>query len=291
MNNQLWFVRALLTIALFTELSNATCTSSVAITTCSWDSLKEHKPLRLDNYKQYLSISKGNLELIPSDSFKFLPQLAILQVKYNKVRKLDDDSFKGLNALQELNLYDNRLTLISSKVFKTLPLLEKLDLGMNKISNIEDGAFDSLSKLKHLNLGFNNLKVIPKTINSLINLQILNLNNNQISSLKANTFTSLKKLETLQLNDNNIQSIERNFFKHFNSLSKLDLSSNYLANLDVEDLKEGAVKLSAIKLSINSFKCDVLSQIVSKFKRYNIEVTRGVSKSKNNIEGITCIAK
>lgn len=275
-------------LACFFKYTHQACSSTVAITTCTWDTIKPNKPLHINDYRTYLSFSRGNLDAVPSSTFKYLPQVTTLQLSYNKIKNLEEDAFLGLQDLKELNLYDNQLKVIEKDIFKYCPKLEKLDLGMNKISNIHEKAFENLARLRQLNLAFNSLKAVPVAINHAPKLEIFSLSNNAIDILKSNVFSDLNKLQQLFVNDNKIATIEKHAFAGLVSLKQLDLGANYLTELDVEDLVNDAAALKSVRLSINDFKCSKLTDIVNQFKRYRIEVPQGGSRSSNTVNGIGC---
>jgi len=268
--------------------SHQSCSSTVAITTCTWDTLKVARPLQVTDYQPYLSFTKGNLEHIPDGAFRLLPLVTVLQLSANKVKTLQEEAFDGLDNLKQLSLYDNRLTTIAQNSLKKCGKLEQLDLGMNKISSVHDKAFEHLNDLEKLNLAFNSLTAVPAAVNSLPNLKILRLDNNAIEFFKAGALSRLNQLKELKINDNKLTRIERDAFKGLISLKKLDLRSNFLVDLSVTDIVEHATDLNEINISINDFTCDKLRKVLADFRKQHVEVARGVSTSSKSVNGITC---
>jgi len=273
----------LLVVVLTATETLQACSSTVALTTCTWDT---NLPLRLNSYKPYLTISRGNLDRIPSRAFTLLPEVTILRLSGNKIKTVEPESFKGLN-LKQLYLNDNQLSQVGRSDFKELDSLEKLDLSLNKITTIDAKAFEKLSHLVELNLAFNSLKKVPTAVNSLVSLKVLRLDNNQIATVSAGDFARLSHLEQLLLNDNKISRIESGGFEGLTSLKQIDLRSNYLTELNVQELKT-VRSLKSINLGINNFKCTTLQTLVDEFKRSNIEVVKGFSRNQNYVNGIRC---
>lgn len=273
----------LLVVVLTITETLQTCSSTVALTTCTWDT---NLPLRLNSYKPYLTIARGNLDRIPSRAFTLLPEVTILRLSGNKIKTVEPESFKGLN-LKQLYLNDNQLSQVGRSDFKELDSLEKLDLSLNKITTIDAKAFEKLSHLVELNLAFNSLKKVPTAVNSLVSLKVLRLDNNQIATVSAGDFVRLSNLEQLLLNDNKISRIESGGFEGLTSLKQIDLRSNYLTELNVQELKT-VRSLKSINLGINNFKCTTLQTLVDEFKRSNIEVVKGFNRNQSYVNGIRC---
>lgn len=86
--------------------------------------------------------------------------------------------------------------------------------------------------MKNLKLSNNILKSIDSSIFSdLLKLQTLDLCENKLTFLLADTFNSLKYLSSLILSGNQIQKIDDNALKGLNQLKFLDLSKNKLTKI------------------------------------------------------------
>ncbi|XP_052198701.1 receptor-like protein 56 isoform X5 [Diospyros lotus] len=206
----------------------------------------------------------------------------------------------GIPSLKSLNLGENRLgssvDLTSFEKFSTLTNLEVLDLSFTWINNFEILEFiGGISSLKSLNLGGNSLGSSVnltsfKKFSMLTNLEILDLNDNNmsnskmlefiggISSLKSlnlgmnylgslvdltswNQQSKLKNLEVLDLSYNFITNILWSSFKEFSSLKILDLSWNYMnESISIQDL-ENVSHLEELYLDSATLPNDFLSNI------------------------------
>ncbi len=101
-----------------------------------------------------------------------------------------------------------------------------------KLPKIQYGyKFGPYASLDLSGMHINNLEglsQIPKI--EIVNL--LDLEDNQIGTLKANALTSLKKLRLLFLEDNQISVIEERSFAGSNKLNVLDLSNNQIKTIN-----------------------------------------------------------
>ncbi|XP_066250104.1 leucine-rich repeat-containing protein 4C-like [Euwallacea similis] len=279
----------LLIFTITIQTSTQSCSSTVAITTCTWDSLNTPKVLNLADYKPHLSFIKGNLENIPKAAFQFFQKVTTLQLSRNRIKTIEDGAFESLDNLKQLNLNDNQLISVGHNTLEHCPALEKLDLSLNKIASVDVKAFNHVSTgLIYLNLAFNALREIPAAVKTLGKLQLLRLDNNQITSLKKNDLSGLERLQELQINDNKLTVIEHNALKSLGHLQQLDIRSNFLTDINVQDFVGDARNLKKISLSLNNFKCSKLKSILEDFSRAQVEVARGVSKSSSSLHGISC---
>ncbi|XP_050440621.1 leucine-rich repeat neuronal protein 2-like [Adelges cooleyi] len=141
-----------------------------------------------------------------------------------------------------------------------------LSLQHNRISKIDDFAFANLHSLIDLDLSYNALT--PDTLDSNIfktnqeaestfhtSLKHLNLNNNGLHSLRANTFKDLSTLSSLTLAGNPFKVIDRSTSFALSSLpflKNLDLTDTSLENLP-EHFLHTPRYLESLNLSKNMF--------------------------------------
>jgi Leucine-rich repeat (LRR) protein len=138
-----------------------------------------------------LKLNNNSLVYISSNSFIHLTSLIYLDLRSNKLDRLDPDTFQGLGNLAELYLSDNCIIKLTHNVFKSMTKLLKIEILTNKLSFIEPGSFS----------GFEN------------SLKTLLLNTNRLGFLKNHFFSNLGELLVLDLRDNQISSIQRDTFK------------------------------------------------------------------------------
>lgn len=165
-----------------------------------------------------LDLSYNKLNVIGNNSFRWLSQLEYLFLEYNNIEHLSSYTFYGLSNIRYLNLkqsfikQSNSLALlpkIDDFAFQWLQCLEYLDMEDNSFPGIKRNMFTGLIKLKYLNLrnSFTNLRILTnETFLSLTHspLLILNLTKNKISKIESGAFSWLGQLKVLDLGLNEI---------------------------------------------------------------------------------------
>ncbi|KAK7068458.1 hypothetical protein SK128_022613 [Halocaridina rubra] len=189
-------------------------------------------------------------------------KLISLNLKRNRINRMEDGAFKDLINLKELYLQYNNLTgnAITQDVFIGLynssapePMgIEVLDLSYNYIKSIDSHAFTHLRSLKRLFLAHNPLKDISLNtglaINQLQNLQELDLSQTGLTRIPDHFLTDLTKLQVLTLAGNNFQTVpgEVNFA---HNLRHLNLNANPIESLTAGDFQEGLSTLRELDIS------------------------------------------
>ncbi len=100
-------------------------------------------------------------------------------------------------------------------------------LQQNRIFQLECAKFYGLLQVSKLNLGENQLSTIPPAcFGSLINLQYLYLDSNNISVLTNSSLLQMTKLVLLNLNNNYLVELPPGFFADLISITRLELEKN-----------------------------------------------------------------
>ncbi|XP_017318741.1 leucine-rich repeat, immunoglobulin-like domain and transmembrane domain-containing protein 1a [Ictalurus punctatus] len=111
-----------------------------------------------------LRIEKTAIKRIPSEAFKYLPNLEFLWMSFNALSSVNVDSFRGLNSLEELRLDGNFLTAFPWESLKYTPNIKLLDLHNNKLSSVPTEAAKYIRPLTYLDLSSNNLLTMPSEV-------------------------------------------------------------------------------------------------------------------------------
>ena len=203
---------------------------------------------------EMLDMSGLGLTTLPDGIFRGLSRLWWLNLTSNKLTALKARQFADLTALRTLYLTNNLLATVDAAAFAGIPDLTGLDLNRNPtLTTLPDGVFDSLLELRLLNLGDNGLTSLSSNLfGNLTSLFWgLNLANNSLTSLPANTFDSLTELTTLSLAGNQISSLPTDLFSEMSELQTLNLADNSLTGLPANSfLKQ--TELMELDLSGNS---------------------------------------
>ena len=93
---------------------------------------------------------------------------------------------------------------------------------------------NKISKEYWLNLSYLNLTKIPDEITDLTHLEILNMNNNLITSIPSGIFDNLTNLQEISFSLNKIQSVPPNLFDKLDKLHWLSFHCNNLKTLPYE---------------------------------------------------------
>jgi len=190
----------------------------------------------------------NNNEILVFPSINNLVLLETLDISHNKINQLGDD-LSGLNMLETLDMSYNDICDISS--LDDLESLRELDLSFNNLGCVGNGVspnFDSLENapfLHTLKLNDNNLTSIEGLRDRNISLQVLHLQNNQLTDITP--IGEYTDITDLVLYNNNIVNIDD--LSGMTGLSEIDLSNN--DNVDFSDLLN-IPNLTTVNLSNNN---------------------------------------
>ncbi|KAG8543985.1 hypothetical protein GDO81_023305, partial [Engystomops pustulosus] len=187
--------------------------------------------IALPRNSKVVIITEGDVSLIGINNFSHLLDLTLLELRGNKIKKIQDGAFSNLPKLQTLILDHNQIssTSISNGTFFTLSSLETLQLNSNFFGGIDGTWFRNTEGLIRLEINRNHItNLTHKSLgsNALHHLQYLDLSSNYISFIHEGTFQSLKKLKELDLSKNRLTKLP-NLFSFLSRLSLLNLSHNY----------------------------------------------------------------
>ncbi|XP_023612945.1 toll-like receptor 3 isoform X2 [Myotis lucifugus] len=188
-----------------------------------------------------LDLSYNGLNAIGNDSFAWLPHLEYLFLEYNNIVHLSSRSFYGLFNVRYLNLrrsftkQSNSLALlpkIDDFAFQWLTCLEHLNMDDNNFPGIKSNMFTGLTQLRYLSLSnsFTSLQTLTnKTFVSLAHspLLMLNLTKNKISKIEMGAFSWLGHLKVLDLGINDIgQELTGQEWRGLENIVEIYLSYN-----------------------------------------------------------------
>ena len=180
-----------------------------------------------------LDIGFNDIIKIQQDSFQGLCSLSILNLEQNILKSVPERLFQGLD-LRVLIMSHNYLNTLGTYVFHSLDYLSELDLSDNRLSILPSGLFSGLQNLTILSLNDNALHELPdKIFSDLGNLVQLYLNNNQFQELASGLFSAMFSLYQLYLNNNKLKSLHQFIFNNSSNLHVLYLNDNQFHELPV----------------------------------------------------------
>ncbi|KAJ8523886.1 hypothetical protein ON010_g17233 [Phytophthora cinnamomi] len=141
-----------------------------------------------------LNASNNQLIKLPNELL-FWKNLRRLLLQVNRLQTLP--ALDALSNLEVLQLQQNELRLLPS--MKNLVHLVKLDANSNNIISLPVDGISHMTALVHLNFRRNQLKEIPTQLARCLELEILDLGFNPISSPIPRSFAELSRLRTLLL--------------------------------------------------------------------------------------------
>lgn len=237
-----------------------------------------------------LYLENNNITQIHRGTFNSLIPLQELNMSNNQITLIDQYSFNGLSKLETLDLSNNNISFINLTTFYTCENLVELNLSYNNITSLFNATFRRQVKLKQLNLAHNKLENIPRDFftnmtslndvilsNNLIKsvhfeqlignvylennvitslsklgpkIRSINLSNNSIKYLPANTFRNTKELCSVTLHHNLITKIHVDAFKNFKSVNTLQLTENNIDKIEIGTFKD-LENLTTLNMSSN----------------------------------------
>ncbi|XP_032672289.1 protein slit isoform X1 [Odontomachus brunneus] len=135
----------------------APCTCNGATVDCSNKRLTS-MPKDLPLYTSTLLLSNNELDKIKADGlFEKLPELQHLDLRKNKISRIEASAFQGAHNLTDLLLSENRLREVHNKMFSGLSSLKTLNLHGNAITCVMPGSFDGMAHIRTINMQGNPL--------------------------------------------------------------------------------------------------------------------------------------
>lgn len=281
-----------------------------------------------------ISIYNATLQTFPANLFQKFPTMREIDIKVDVgLEEITPQHFEWAGKLTKLHLMKNKLKKIDNQVLLNCKNLVNLDLSENQLeelfvprtvknakadkNKISKLNFVDNSELEWLSLTANNLDdEAALELNKLVNLKVLNLSRNALTSLNWESFAYLESLEVLNLSHNKIACIGYGAFGHQNSLRTLDLSYNdeaadnfekfpsSLTFLDIsfnnntikiflKDLLRYLPRLTEIAIEGNNLNCENFAGLKVDLEKQGVAISRPRVPVRNaaNILGIECIER
>ncbi|CAF4851208.1 unnamed protein product [Pieris macdunnoughi] len=217
------------------------------ITNSSFQNLSQLTGLRL------IENQIGNLT---AGMFWGMPSLQVLNMAGNKIQSIGTETFQRNSQLEAVRLNTNYISDING-VFVSLKKLLWLDLSENHLVWF-DYAFVP-SHLKWLDIHANFIEILGNyyKIQSDLRVKTLDASHNRIVSLSAMSLPN--SIELLFVNNNEITTIEADTFVEKTNLTRVDMYANKVETLDANSLRIARSDdrtLPQFYISANPFRCD-----------------------------------
>ncbi|OWR42576.1 putative toll [Danaus plexippus plexippus] len=204
-----------------------------------------------------LRLIGNKIENISKEVFTDLPSLQILNLARNKIKQIDMDAFETLSNLQAVRLDANQLKDIQG-LFVNIPSLLWLNVSGNQIEWFDYAVIPV--GLQWLDVHSNNIKELRNNyrLDKELRLQTLDASFNLMT--KIFTYSIPSSIELLFLNDNQITQVEAQTFVGKTNLTRVDLYANQITSMDLNALRLTPVDpgrpLPEFYIGGNPFQCD-----------------------------------
>ncbi|XP_031636592.1 chaoptin-like [Contarinia nasturtii] len=214
-----------------------------------------------------LVLSDTVVEKLDSKFFQRFYNLEYLHLRHAQLEEFDFTWLKHQKNLRALVLSYNNLTKVYNVPFlKSFEELTSIRLEKNLLENAQEVIQHLKPSIKYLYLTGNHVgSVNDTTFEKLKNLEVLGLDDTELSFVDASPFETLKALKYLHIGFNNIETLDLNTLPG-ELLYNLHLRGNNLTKLDnLTPSRFPRLKMMAI--SENLFSCEYLKTFVPKVKR------------------------
>ena len=211
---------------------------------------------------RHLNMSYGDVPLdhLDRDAFITTPTLWTLRLTWNRIRRIANNSFRGLAELRELDLSNNALRNVAPDTFASCRIVSgvgTLDLAANLIGGaIDPRAFRAFAVLR-LILDRNRLAALDDDsllpLNS--SLEALYVRHNEPRpangfAVSARAFERLTSLRSLSLHNSSLTVGAQTFVSGLPvRLASLDVGRNPTSSFDFSSLPRGLVELNASSIA------------------------------------------
>lgn len=121
---------------------------------------------------------------------------------------------------------------IPRELFSMFPKLNIFEVSDSGVAVITSDDFANAKELTHLYIPRSKLRILTTGTFQVEKLKILDLSQNEISTIDDFTFASLRSLTNLDLSGNKLTTISRNTLSGLNELYRLDLDKNEIRTIE-----------------------------------------------------------
>uniref|UniRef100_A0A182PQH1 LRRCT domain-containing protein n=1 Tax=Anopheles epiroticus TaxID=199890 RepID=A0A182PQH1_9DIPT len=169
-------------------------------------------------------------------------KLVILNLSSNRIKHFNLDVLRSFPAIKELHLFRNSLVTIDGTVY--LPVLNTLDVRENLLTEL-DLSGCACGALVNVYALYNNLTSFPVFNESTVNIKVLDLSNNRLTTVSGKELQKQQQLTSLLLSSNALRhfttddddDVGSDLEIELPSLDMLALQSNRLESLDLRGWK------------------------------------------------------
>lgn len=223
------------------------------------------------------------LEVLGDYIFRSLVNLEVLDLSNNRIKSISAQSLIGLNKLKYLSLHNNHIKTLPNGLLCQCPNLEFIDMSENVLIDFPRHALrckKNFSKLTIMNVANNNLSSIADhSMDSSPSMVSLDLSNNSLYNVSKSSLAGGKSIECLSLSQNHIRDVFNYFCDYFPNMSHIDIHDNAFQSFNLDYLN-ACSSLTFLDLSNNS-----LEHLLGNTS--NLEHLKVLNVSDNNLNYLT----
>lgn len=218
------------------------------ITTMSFvhNDLTRLPPRNFENCSSLLSldVTDNQIDFLELGAFDGIEKLVNLTFIRNPIKAIEPGVFDKLPNLQRLFMLRNEMTELHPELLLNLKSLKKFEYGSEipfEAITIKTRTFKSLPALDFMTIKFSGVKRMdfePAAFDDLPSLDGIDLFENSIRRLCANSFVNVPNMTFLAIGENHIMEIERTFFSSFPRLISVYAVNNGCVNKTFHGLDE-----------------------------------------------------
>lgn len=204
------------------------------------------------NLKKIIFTS-GGFETITENSFSECKNLQTLTLFSYALRNISNHALANNKNLEEFHIWASQLAHIDESLFKGLQKLREVTLSNNLLLTIPDGLFDETPRVETLSLAWNQLTEISGSILSLKHLKSLNIDDNRVQRVTAETLGSFPDLASLRMSGNQLEKLDDDTFEPVKKLQALFVEFCGLEVIN-DKLFAPLTELTSLWMSYNNFE-------------------------------------
>ncbi|XP_058811219.1 uncharacterized protein LOC131676112 [Topomyia yanbarensis] len=250
-------------------LGNLTQLKTVILNRCNFANLPASL-FRGSRDIMYMDLSYNQLSSVPKLLLQDQLRLEDLNLAFNKLEILPDGLFENTKELVVLQLSYNRLCNLSANIFESMEKLRVLKIDNNYLYVIDQLTFSRTSALEELSMQNNQLSfhdsilIIQEEVNitdngspfqNLINLRIISLSNNNITTIFRDWNSQTVKLRELDLSYNQISTLSYLNLQFISQDIHVNLSHNRITSVDLNNKTNDDVRI-LVDINENPLNCD-----------------------------------
>ncbi len=217
---------------------------------CSKSERGNLKKIAARNFKglvELVELEVNNHKVKNIDKKAFEQNVNLMKINFsdNEITDLDPELFENLFQLREVDFQQNRLKDLPENLFEKNVDLLVINCAHNKIQKVPKMLLENLKHLQEIYLNHNRIKSISDRFFKKKNLRNIQLNNNAIKKIEVSKILrniDFKYQLEINLSNNKLTFLRANTFKKMRAVKKIDLSNNAFKNLNSDTFSNTSIQ-------------------------------------------------